>query len=55
MCMRAPRSDVQALTIEIACALTVTTENGNDWVARNGPESIYAVVANILSKVLKFY
>ena len=53
--MRQSRPVVQILAIEIACALTVTSENENDWVARNGPESIYAVVENILSKVFKRY
>ena len=45
------RPDVQTLAIEIAYAITVTSDNENDWVARNGPESIYTVVTSLMYKV----
>jgi hypothetical protein len=39
------------LASEIACAITVFSENSMDWVARNGNESLFGTVEMIVPGV----
>ena len=43
-----------SIAVEIACGITTPSQQESDWVARNGPESVYAAVAEIWHKVAEF-
>ena len=45
--------NVLSTSIEIACSITIFSEGEGNWVARNGPESIFAAVVKILPQVCK--
>ena len=45
-------SNAQAIAIEIACVITVPSEDDCNWVARTGSESIFAAVKRILAQVI---
>ena len=41
------------LAVAFANVVTVTSDNTNDWVARNGDESIFSVLQRLLPEVVQ--
>ena len=41
------------LAVAFANVVTVTSDNTNDWVARNGDESIFSVLQRLLPEVIQ--
>jgi hypothetical protein len=43
--------DLNAFSAEFAIVVTAPTDNDEDWVARNGKESIYGILKEMLPQV----
>ena len=51
MTMQCGMPDFKNIAIDLACAITISSEDVNDCIARNGPESIFVAVTTLLSQV----